>query len=154
MRFFNRYSLRCRAMVQPASLAKPALTGKAARAPATGRRAAPRLRLAIPAQVIATHTSEVCVLLDLSRTGARIGLANPLAPGELIYLRIARLEVFAEVVRRHCGQAGGVNGLAFEEPLSDAAVLAVRHHAETSEQRQRDSLRDQVRRWVSGEKLT
>lgn len=141
-------------MVQPFNLAEPALAGEPAQPPATGRRGAARLRLAVPALVITTKANDPCVLLDLSRTGARIGMARPLDLGELLYLKIARLEVFAEVVRRHCGQAGGVNGLTFDEPLPDAAVLAVRHHAETFAQRERDSLRDQVRRWVSGEKLT
>lgn len=141
-------------MVQPFAFTEPALAGEPAQPLATGRRGAARLRLAVPALVVSTRANESCVLLDLSRTGARIGLACPLDAEELLYLKVARLEVFAEVVRRHCGQAGGVNGLAFDEPLSDAEVLAVRHHAETFAQRERDSLRDQVRRWVSGEKLT
>ncbi|MEQ5786978.1 PilZ domain-containing protein [Erythrobacter sp. NFXS35] len=141
-------------MAQPFTFTEPAVAGEPAQASATGRRGAARLRLSIPVRVISTRANQPCVLLDLSRTGARIGLATPLRPGELIYLNVARLEVFAEVVRRHCGQAGGVNGLAFDDPLPDAAVLAVRRHAETLEQRERNSLRDQVRRWVSGEKLT
>jgi len=116
-----------------------------------GRRGAARLRLAIPAQIVSTHATGTCVLLDLSRSGARIGLERALPPGECIYLKVARLEVFAEVVRRHGGIDGSVNGLKFDEPLSDEAVLAVRRHAETFEQRQRDNFRDQVRRWVSGE---
>jgi hypothetical protein len=101
--------------------------------------------------MLSTHATQSCILLDLSRTGARIGLAEPLAQGMCLYLEIARMEVFAEVIRRDRGVTGGINGLLFDEPLSDAAVLAVRRHAETFEQRQRDSLRDQVRRWVSGE---
>lgn len=116
-----------------------------------GRRGAARLRLAIPARLRATHMNAGCVLLDLSRTGARIGMEKPLVPGELLYLEIARLDLFAEVVRRHCGESGGINGLVFDEPLSDAAVLAVRHHAETFEQHAQEAFRDQVRRWVSGE---
>ena len=133
-------------MLQPALLFDSPLAR-----PETGRRAAARLRLAIPVRMMATHATQTCVLLDLSRTGARIGLAEPLAPGELLYLRILRLDAFAEVVRHHLGESGGVNGVVFDEPLSDEVVLAVRRHAETFEQRERDTLRDQVRRWVSGE---
>jgi hypothetical protein len=117
----------------------------------TGRRGAARLRLAIPVRLIATHATATCVLLDLSITGARIGLASPLPAGEWAYLQIDRIEVFAEVVRRMSGAAGGINGLKFDEPLSQADVLAVRRHADGFEQRQREALRDQVRRWVSGE---
>lgn len=116
-----------------------------------GRRGAARLRLAIPVRMVSTHATQSCILLDLSRTGARIGLAEPLAPRMCLYLGIARFEVFAEVIWRDLREGGGINGLVFDEPLPDAAVLAVRQHAETLEQRQRDSLRDQVRRWVSGE---
>lgn len=117
----------------------------------TGRRGAARLRLAIPVRMVSTHATQSCILLDLSRTGARIGLAEPLAPGMCLYLKIARFEVFAEVIRRDLGEGGGINVLAFDEPLPEDAVLAVRQHAETFEKRQRDSLREQVRRWVSGE---
>ncbi|SHN64678.1 PilZ domain-containing protein [Erythrobacter sanguineus] len=116
-----------------------------------GRRSAPRLRLAIPVRLVATYATETCVLLDLSRSGARIGLARPLPCGDCAYLQIAGIEAFAEVVRRDPGVAGGVNGLVFDQSLPDAAVLAVRRHAETFEQREREAFRDQVRRWVKGE---
>jgi hypothetical protein len=138
-------------MVQPAFLRRPAPAGDTDQPLPVGRRSAARLRLAVPVRLVSTHGTAICVLLDLSRSGARIGLAEPLPPGVCVYLRIARLEVFAEVVRRHDGEGGGVNGLAFDEPLSEDAVLAVRHFAEGFAERERDALRDQVRRWVSGE---
>lgn len=138
-------------MVQPLALKQSAPSGEPPQQRPVGRRAAARLRLAIPVKLLATHATENCVLLDLSRTGARIGLAEPLAPGEMLYLRFAGLELFGEVVRRHCGKSGGVNGMVFDEPLSDDIVLAVRRHAETFEHRQHTALRDQARRWVSGE---
>jgi hypothetical protein len=116
-----------------------------------GRRSASRLRLAIPVRMVSTLATQNCILLDLSRTGARIGLPEPLAPGACLYLTVGHLELFGEVVRRDPGAGGGINGLHFDEPLRDAEVLAVRRHAETFEQRERDTLRDQVRRWVSGE---
>jgi hypothetical protein len=138
-------------MAQPLALTDPAREPGPDTPRPIGRRGAARLRLAIPVRVVSTHATQTCVLLDLSRTGARIGLAEPLAPGMCVYLEIARLEVFAEVIRRDRGAGGGINGLVFDAPLPDAEVLAVRRHAETFEQRQRDTLRDQVRRWVSGE---
>ncbi len=138
-------------MVQPLALTDPTPVSEPAMPRHTGRRGAARLRLAIPVRIVSTHATETCILLDLSRTGARIGLADPLAPGMCLYLRIARFEMFAEVIRRDLGADGGINGLVFDEPLPDATVLAVRQHAETFEQRQRASFREQVRRWVSGE---
>lgn len=138
-------------MVQPVVLSNPVLVREPAKPSVTGRRGAPRLRLAIPVRLVSTYSTEACILLDLSRTGARVGLERLLSPGELLYLGVAGLEVFAEVVRATPGESGGINGLVFDEPLSDAAVLAVRSHAETFEQRERANFRDQVRRWVSGD---
>lgn len=116
-----------------------------------GRRGAARLRLAIPVNLLSTRATEEVMLLDLSRTGARVGLAEPLAPGEMLYLKLAGLELFAEVTRRQSGESGGVNGLVFDEPLTDAVILTVRRHAETLHRRERAALRDQARRWVRGE---
>jgi hypothetical protein len=138
-------------MVRPVVLSVPLSGEEQAKPSVIGRRGAPRLRLGIPARLVSTRTTKPCILLDLSRTGARIGLERPLAAGELVYLRVAGLEMFAEVIRSTRGDSGGINGLGFDEPLSDAAVLAVRRHAETFEQRERAALRDQVRRWVSGD---
>jgi PilZ domain len=138
-------------MVQPVSLRHPAQAGEPDQAWSVGRRGAARLRLAIPVRLVSTRATESCVLLDLSRTGARIGLAEPLPPGSLLYLNVAGLELFAEVVRRDLGKGGGTNGLAFDEPLPDEAVIAVRHFAETFEQRERKAIRDSVRRWVDGQ---
>lgn len=39
----------------------------------------------------------------------------------------------------------------FDEPISQAEVLEIRRYAELFEQRERQTLRDQVRRWVTGE---
>ena len=138
-------------MVQPLAFNPLACVPDTVAPAQTGRRGAARLRLAIPVRIVSTRATQDCILLDLSRSGARIGLVDPLAPGMCLYLLVAGLEVFAEVVRRDSGIDGGINGLVFDEPLPDVAVLAVRQHAETFEQRQRESLREQVRRWVSGE---
>lgn len=138
-------------MVQPVFLPHPATSGEADQPAPVGRRGAARLRLAIPVRVISTRGIATCVLLDLSRSGARIGLASPLPVGACLYLAIDRLELFSEVMRRHCGEGGGVNGLAFDDLLPDDAVLAVRHFAESFAEREREAMRDQVRRWVSGE---
>lgn len=116
-----------------------------------GRRGAARLRLSIPARFVSVDGHHDCILIDLSATGAQIALTAPRMLGAAGYLMVARLEVFGEVVRRVWGQGGGVNGLMFDEPLSRDDVLGVRHHAETFQQREQVALRDQVRRWVTGE---
>ncbi len=92
----------------------------------------------------------MCVLLDLSRTGARIGLAHPLDEGACGYLRVENMEMFVTAIRRSAGIEGGINGLAFDQPIAHEAVVAMRHYAATFERRKREDLRDLVRCWVAG----
>jgi PilZ domain len=121
-------------------------------ASAVGRRAAPRLRLAIPARFVSIYSVQPCVLLDISCTGARMALAQPLPRGKSGFIEIARMEIFGDVVRMERGIDGGVNAIAFEAPITKAQVLGIRHFAEDFELREHRALRDQVRRWVTGEK--
>lgn len=117
----------------------------------TGRRAAPRLRLAIPARFVSIYATQPCVLVDLSRTGARIALGAPVAEGQPGYLAIDRMEIFGTIVRAQRGAEMAVNALAFDDPITQAAVLRVRAYAEGLEARTQMALREQVRRWVTGE---
>lgn len=116
-----------------------------------GRRASARLRLAVPARFVSVSATQSCILLDISRSGARIALASPAPARQLGFVEIGRLELFGTVVRSERRGDGGINAVAFDEPISEADVLAVRRYAEVFEQREREALRDQVRRWVSGE---
>jgi hypothetical protein len=118
---------------------------------AIGRRGSSRLRLAIPARFVSVYSTQNCVLVDISRTGARLALARPLATGQSGYIELARFEVFGSIVRKECGPDGGVNALAFDDPLSKAQVLEIRGFADDFELREQQALRDQVRRWVAGE---
>lgn len=111
-----------------------------------GRRSAPRLRLTIPAQLVTVSGTRRCVLLDVSRTGAQIGLANPMAVGDAGFLRFAELEVFGCVIR----DGRGLNGLEFDVPLTDAEVLATRVYAENYEMDERRALLAEARAWVTG----
>jgi hypothetical protein len=112
-----------------------------------GRRAAARLRLSIPARLVTLADTRRCILVDISRTGAQISLAKPLAEGEAAFLRFAATEVFVGVVRA----AKGLNGLEFDGELSDADILAVRRYAENYEAGERRALMEEARAWVTGE---
>lgn len=115
-----------------------------------GRRTAARLRLAIPARFVSIYATQPCILLDISRTGARLALATPLAEGMSGLIAIARCEAFGTIVRTEHGPDGGVNAMVFDEPIGKAQVLDLRHFAENFDQRERSALRDQARRWVTG----
>jgi hypothetical protein len=118
---------------------------------AVGRRGSPRLRLAIPARFVSRYATHACILLDLSRSGARVALERPLGREEPGYLEIAGLDVFGGVVRSEAGLEGGTNAIAFDEPITGTQVLEIRRFAETFEKREREGLRVKARRWVNGE---
>jgi hypothetical protein len=111
-----------------------------------GRRGAARLRLSIPARLVAVYETLPCDLLDLSRSGARVALEQPVATGEAGFLKFLNQELFATVV--WAGQGG--NGLEFEQPLSDEQVLEIRASAEHIDAEEYRGLRDEVRAWVAG----
>jgi hypothetical protein len=131
----------------------PELSGSSAAdsAPVAGRRAAPRLRLAIPARFESIYSHHACILLDISCTGARIALSRPVAEGQSGYIAIGRMEIFGMIVRAERGGEFSVNAMAFDDPISRDAVLAIRSFAESFEAREHQVLRDQVKRWVAGE---
>lgn len=115
-----------------------------------GRRDAPRLRLSIPARLIGIYASHRCILVDLSRSGAQIGLQTPLKTGEGAFLQLAGIDQFGTIVRCSNGPFGGANGLEFEVPLNDDDVLAMRQYAETFRDEEYRALRTEVQEWVSG----
>ena len=116
-----------------------------------GRRAAPRLRLAIPARFVSIYATQRCMLVDISRTGARMALAAPVAMGQCGYLEVDRFEIFGTIVRMHREGDFAFNAMAFDDPLAPDTVLLIRTYAEGLEARTYLALREQVRRWVSGE---
>lgn len=111
-----------------------------------GRRGAARLRLSIPARLITVSETRRCVLLDVSRTGAQIGLRKPLEEGEAGLLQFSRFEAFGCVV--HMDQ--GLNGLEFDVGLTQADVLEIRRDAENYAADERASLLNEARAWVMG----
>lgn len=90
-------------------------------------------------------------MLDISRTGARLALRKPLTKGQSGLVEIARSEAFGTVVRTERGPDGGINAIAFDDPLTEREVLEIRRFADDFAQREKAALREQVRRWVSGE---
>lgn len=119
-------------------------------APKIGRRAAPRLRLSIPAKLVTLFGTQRCILIDLSKGGAQVGLAEPLSCGEGAFLCVAGFEHFGVVVRSKTDEGGGFIGLEFECPLADEEVIAVRRFSENMEESERRALRNEAREWVSG----
>lgn len=112
-----------------------------------GRRAAPRLRLSLPGQLIAVDRVHTCILLNLSRTGAQVAILEAVREGEGAILRCGVIDHFAIVTRSEFG----LNALSFDEPLTDAIVLEVRRYHENFEERERRALIETARKWVTGD---
>jgi len=112
-----------------------------------GRRAASRLRLSLPAQLIAVEKAHTCILLNLSRTGAQVAILDAMREGEGAILRCGLINRFAIVTRTEFG----LNALEFDEPLTDSIVLDIRRYHENFEERKKRALIETARKWVTGD---
>lgn len=112
-----------------------------------GRRAAPRLRLSLPAQLIAVEKAHTCILLNLSRTGAQVAILDAMREGEGAILRCGIINHFVIVARSEFG----LNALIFDEPLTDALVLETRRFHENFAEREKRALIETARKWVTGD---
>jgi hypothetical protein len=93
----------------------------------TGRRAAPRARLFVPAEVLLLQGLEKCLLDDLSQHGARITLGTHMPrPGSGVVLQIEDLDAFGTVIWVN----GQRFGLQFEDTLPLPQVVLIRHYAD------------------------
>jgi len=112
-----------------------------------GRRAAPRLRLSLPARFVAVEEVHKAILLNISRTGAMIAILSCVREGEGGFLECGKkLKQFAIITRSEFS----INAMQFEEPLSEEAVLDIRRYYENFEERERRQLIETARNWVNG----
>ena len=113
----------------------------------TGRRALPRLRLGIPAQVLLLKGLDNCLLDDLSQSGARVTLAGwPPSVGAGVVLTAQGLDVFGSVIWARDGRFG----IAFEEPLPLHTVVNLRHFADAYAEHEAEQARRNARMFVQG----
>ncbi len=111
------------------------------------KRAAPRMDLSLPAQFLGVEGNHRCIITNLSRTGLRIAIKQPLRVGQEGFLRGGPIDHFMAVTR-----AGtGMNALEFEIPVSDIFVFGIRRFQEQFEEREAEELMATVRAWTSGE---
>lgn len=80
-----------------------------------GQRKAGRSPVRLSASLQALNCSRPVTLLDVSHTGAKMGMPEPMYRGQEVWLKVAEMQIFGTVrwVRgRNCG-------IAFDAPLSD-----------------------------------
>jgi hypothetical protein len=85
---------------------------------ALGRRSAPRVQLSAPARLVSVFDTHECEIVNLSRSGALIRLARPLAVDACGYLRAGPFESFAISVRVIKLGYDVINGVKFDRPLA------------------------------------
>lgn len=113
----------------------------------TGRRATPRVRLYIPAQVMLLEGLYNCLLDDMSQAGARVTIAAKLPPpGAGVVIRTKGVEVFGNVVWTQVARFG----IVFEEPLALHEVVGLRHFADDYADEERRMQRRNARNFVQG----
>lgn len=106
------------------------------------------MRLHSPARLVTVLDTRSCIVLDLSRNGARIALEKPLDVDEAGYLKLFGEAMFVCAVRADFAE----NGLEFDDPLSDERVLQVRTYSETMDFYERRKHLREAREWVTGKR--
>ena len=86
-----------------------------------GRRVAAREPVLLNAALLTLRASRPVTLVDVSKTGARLRVREPLSQGQQIWLKINPIEIFGTVVWID----GEECGVLFDEPLADAEVASL-----------------------------
>lgn len=94
----------------------------------TGRRAAPRKQILLPAAVTTPTASIQLELLNISSTGARLRGDTLPRIGQDVLLKSENVEAFGTVVWNR----GKLCGVHFDEPLSDLSLHRLRHEGSLS----------------------
>ena len=80
-----------------------------------GRREAPRSDIRLAVSLHAVNCSHPVTLLDVSRTGARMSMPEPMYRGQQVWLKTPAVQLFGFV----CWVRGRNCGIRFDEPLTD-----------------------------------
>ncbi|MEP3421746.1 MAG: PilZ domain-containing protein [Erythrobacter sp.] len=112
----------------------------------SGRRAAPRMELSLPGQFMSTQGNHKCIVTNLSRSGLRMAIVDPIKVGQGGYLRCGPIDHFMIVTR----QERGFNALEFEIPVSDVFVFGIRQFQEQLGDMEREELAATAQMWAEG----
>lgn len=111
-----------------------------------GQRNFARARLNLPARVITFNGSSACTLIDMSRTGAKIGAADCPRVGSMVIIEGLPMELFGTV----CWSRNNLFGFEFDQQISHENVIAMRRHADGEVERQKQDQLAHARNWVQG----
>ena len=100
--------------MKPGSRKKSHSFGKRVDVPG-GRREKPRANIRLSVSLHAIDCSHPVTLLDLSRTGAKMSMPEPMHRGQQVWLKTDTVQLFGFV----CWVRGQTCGIRFDEPLRD-----------------------------------
>ena len=112
----------------------------------TGKRHFSRARLNLPARLVTFNGTTACTLIDLSRSGAKLGATDCPRVGAMVVVEGLPLELFGTVR----WSVSGFFGFEFESPMPLDQVVALRRYADNEAERQRQALVNHARNWVAG----
>ncbi len=87
-----------------------------------GRRDEPRSDIRLAVSLHAVSCSHPVTLLDISRTGARMSMPEPMYRGQQVWLKCKALQLFGFI----CWVRGRSCGIRFDEPLRDWQLSQLR----------------------------
>lgn len=112
-----------------------------------GRRGRSRVRVYLPARIIAVDGTQTGTLLDISLTGVQLKLTRALRNRAEVLVQFDRYELFGTVVWTDSDRCG----VDIDEGVPSAVVLAARaRHDEMMRAGGWSPEREAARRWVNG----
>ena len=112
----------------------------------TGKRYFSRARLNLPARLVTFNGTSDCVLIDLSRSGAKLGASECPRVGSMVVVEGLPIELFGTVR----WAISGLFGFEFDAPLPLDRVIALRYYADDEAERQKQAQLTYARNWVEG----
>ncbi len=115
--------------------------------PVAGQRSYSRLRVRLPARLVALDGTTSAILIDLSLGGAKLRTLFPIVPGEQAMLFWHHFEAFGTISWTYDGMCG----MRFDELLTPKMLIETRDFDDAAHlPDDRGLVRDVAREWVEG----
>ena len=111
-----------------------------------GQRHFARARLNLPARIITFNGTSACTLIDMSRTGAKVGADDCPRIGSMVIIEGLPMELFGTV----CWVRSGLIGFELDAQFTHEDVIAMRQYADGEVARQKQAQLTYAKNWVLG----
>ncbi|RYD60457.1 MAG: PilZ domain-containing protein [Verrucomicrobiaceae bacterium] len=118
--------------------------------PTPARRGQSRLKARLAARVIAVSGSQRAVMNDLSLTGARLSLNEPIKSGQCVVIQWGNFEAFGDVV----WSEGNQIGVQFDATIDPRTLIATRDLDDLERlPSDHEIVRKSAEAWVKGRRI-